>query len=92
MKHKTKAPIEVLSPEGVEERLEHELTFRTTMTAGGKFRVYLFHDRKLDHDFGCFTTRKDAERQVSMNMIMFGNMMYDPKSTIDSLLKAMGKK
>lgn len=35
-----KAGDDVISPEGVEERIEYERAFRVTMTGGGKFRTY----------------------------------------------------
>lgn len=81
---------EVLSPEGVEERIEIEETFRITLTIGGKFRVYLVHNGKAD-SIGVVDDLKRAKEQMGMAMLVSGGLITDPMKTIDHLLKGFDK-
>lgn len=80
---------EVISPEGVEERLVEEFVFRITLTGGGKYRVY-GPGGKADRTMGIYGTLDEAKKDAGYGMPIFGGLIRDPEKTIDILLKKGG--
>lgn len=80
---------EIISPEGVEERVELEETFRMTMTQGGKFRVYHIREGQTN-SVGIYDTREAARKFLGEGMMVFGAMLADPKKTIQLIIDELG--
>lgn len=86
-----KGPREILSPEGVEERVEKEFIFRVTLTGGGKYRVYMIQNGAVS-SHGVYDTLKKAEEAMNRGMFVLGSLFLDPKATIEALFEKEGKK
>lgn len=95
MNNTTKKPPEkiIISPEGVEERVELEYTLRITLTAGGKYRIYV-----PSGNFGeceplqIAETLPEAKVKLGEKMTIVGMMLIDPVGTVNSLLASFKKK
>lgn len=83
---------EILSPEGVEEKLIERWTFEITLTGGGKYRLYECKDGKDRHSGHIVGTLKEARKSQARTMIMLGMLVDDPKATIDMLFKSLENK
>ena len=86
---------EIIGPEGIEERLIEEISFRVTMTQGGKFRVYM-GTRQKDGSFDWTSkevcnTKEEAGKSIGLGMIIFGSLRRDPETTINAMLKGFKK-
>ena len=81
-------PREILSPEGVKERVEQEFTFRITLTGGGKYRVYHVSDGKTQ-PMHTYDTMARAVKDMAAGMVLHGSMLHDPKRTIERVLKSL---
>lgn len=81
---------EIISPEGVEERVISEDIYRITMTGGGKYRIYHSSGGKL-HSIGVLDTREEAEKKLGTGMLMHGGLLVAPKKTMELLLSSMTK-
>lgn len=77
---------EVISPEGVEERLIEEFVFRITLTGGGKYRVY-GPGGKETRTMGVYDTLAEAKKDAGYGMLILGGLIRDPEKTLDILLK-----
>lgn len=79
----------VMSPEGVEERIEGEITFRTVLTQGGRYRIYVINDGNVKSSHVCKEgqDRKQADKEVGEQMMLLGALFSDPERTIKMLLK-----
>lgn len=82
---------EVVSPEGVEERLVEETTFRITLTGGGKYRCYHGSDSKLT-SVGVHDTIEEAQKSCASGMIMVGGLTLHPEKVIDAIFRNRGPK
>lgn len=85
-------PREIISPEGVEERLVKELIVRITLTGGGKYRVYMIVESAekggLDiHPSSIHDTKDAAEKKAGGMMMVFGGMIIDPVNTLRTVLR-----
>lgn len=85
---------EIVSPEGVEERVVKEAVIRITLTGGGRFRVYADTwdgeaSRYHDSTVGVFDDQKSAEKAAGEHMILLGGMIARPQETIALLIDAM---
>ncbi len=88
----TETKTEVISPEGVEEQLVEEFTFRITLTLGGKYRTYVkLSEKSKWYSEGISDTKKEAEKNLGMHMAVAGNMMIDANKTIEKLISYMIK-
>lgn len=88
---------EIISPEGVEERVEYEITFRLTLTGGGKYRTYIISEDRERHaggeveSAGVFATEAEALKRLGSSMIVAGSMIVDPVKTIERLVLGLHK-
>lgn len=82
-----KETIEVISPEGVEERLVSEQVYQITLTGGGKYRVYNINNRGKQAVIGIAETMDKAEMLLSSFLVVFAMMKIDPDAMIDYLMK-----
>jgi len=80
---------EIISPEGVEERVELEITFRMTLTGGGKYRVYMEDNGKVVPNPTIFTDKESGEKSIGTAMLIHGGMMLDPEKTIGVILDGL---
>lgn len=76
---------EHISPEGVEEKIVKEQRFLVTQTAGGKFRVYVSVDGKMQQ-FSISDQESKALEDFGQAMLVLGGFAVDPKKTISLLL------
>ncbi len=84
--------MDILSPEGVEERVKSEFIARVTMTGGGKYRVYLSpDDSRPPEPIAVHNTLEDAKNQMAEAMILVGSLLRDPQKTIELLRKGLDK-
>lgn len=81
----------IVSPEGLDEIIKREITFRITLTQGEKYRTYIMSDGKPDQAGKSFSTMKEAEKDVGITMAMFGGLMADPKGMIEVLMGSLKK-
>ena len=83
---------EVLSPEGVEERVVHEEGFRVTLTAGGKYRIYMLCDGD-PKPMGIEEDLEAAKKHGAGPTMLRAMMTLDRKKgveTIVEMIKATG--
>lgn len=83
----TEKPYKVLlSPEGLDEKIEAQTTFTVTLTQGGKYRVY-------HNDIACSVhdTLEDANGTSYRHMALAANLHLHPQATLDALLAALSK-
>ncbi len=69
---------EVLSPEGVEERIEFEIIFRLTLTQGGKVRLYVVEGGET-RSIAVFENKERAMKKLGVLVALKGAMIVDPK-------------
>lgn len=81
---------EIISPEGVEERVIREAIFRVTMTGGGKFRGYVIQDGKVIPR-EVYDTKEKAFENIGGDMILMGGLLSNLKRTVEILMQAMKK-
>lgn len=80
---------EIVSPEGVEERVIEEFVFRITMTGGGKFRLYLpVGDGRIDAT-QIYDDEEKAKKEIGGAMMMFGGLLHSPKEVTGMLIKSL---
>ncbi len=86
----TKPNEDILSPEGIEERLKREVTLQITLTQGGKYRIYgiINGDRKT---INLCDTYEDAQVRMGEAAILLGSLLRDPKGTIETLVRCMSE-
>ena len=82
---------EVISPEGVEERVEIEEGFRMTLTGGGKYRIYHLHSSGVARAMETYDNKEAATKAMGEMMGIFGMLMADPKRTMEALLSGRKK-
>lgn len=82
-----------MSPEGLEEVVESEYGFMTTLTQGEKYRNYIRAPGSENWVPApkCFNTDAEATKRLGEQLILLGALMRDPKDTIDRLIKFMEK-
>lgn len=81
---------EILSPEGVEERVVRRFECIITNTQGGKFRVYQNSGKKRE-PISVHDTQPEAEEVAAQLIAMSGHMLIDPKGTIMKILEGIGR-
>lgn len=82
---------EIISPEGVEERLKSHLSFSITLTGGGKYRVYV--ERNGERSTVAITnTWKEAEEAVTFAVIGTACFMNYPKAMLETVLQKLREK
>ena len=86
----TKPLAEHISPEGVEERIVKEQRFLMTQTAGGKFRVYVSCDGKMQ-SYAIADQESKALETFGGAMMVMGGLIVDAKKTISHLLDGLIK-
>jgi len=63
---------EIISPEGVEERVLYEVVLRITLTGGGRYRLYAERskdgDRPETDSIDIFTTEREALDTLGYHM------------------------
>lgn len=78
---------EIISPEGVEELVEHELGLRVTLTGGGKYRVYMIKSGEDGpHTIGVYDKLEDAMRVAHDSLLIGCALFTNPEKTIKLLL------
>ena len=82
---------DILSPEGVEERVKLEMTYLVTLTQGGKYRLYYTKNGERIAG-GVHDTIEGAYEAIGMRMGVIGALLNDPKGTIEMMMKSLGKK
>lgn len=81
----TKNDTDVMSPEGIEERVKASVYARITLTGGGKYRAYFGVDGELN-SIGVFPDHEQATARVAQTLTAFGSFQIDPKATLNALL------
>lgn len=81
---------DVMSPEGLEERVKQTNTYEITLTQGGKYRGYAI-DGNRRTALGISDTFDDAKKKLAMHMGLMASMVVDPKKTLDLVFSMMGK-
>lgn len=82
---------EVISPEGIEERVVHEEAYRITLTGGGKYRVYHQGGDGKWHSMRSHDSKDEAIKDMGTGMLITGGLHADPKKTLDLLLGSFEK-
>lgn len=77
---------EIISPEGLEERVEREETYRITLTQGGKYRTYHVVRGKKPMPVSTHETFEEARRSVAKGMVINGLMVIDAEKALKLLL------
>jgi hypothetical protein len=79
---------EIVSPEGVEEKLLFLQTYSITLTGGGKYRVY-FEDKRMGGrvSVGVYDTLPLAREAAGVQMNMQSCLILDPKKVINFLFE-----
>jgi hypothetical protein len=92
----TKPAEEVISPEGVEERLVCEIAFRITLTGGGKHRVYMrsiVQGQPEPAEWETVSsTQAEAELFMARAMTVCGMSKALPDVLSDAIKGVLGKK
>lgn len=83
-------PREIISPEGVEERVIEEQGVRVTLTGWGKYRVYLTSSDKVT-SVRILDTKEEARKEAGMLLAVVGGFLSDPARMIDALLGGIAK-
>jgi len=89
---------EILSPEGVEEKLIEERAYQITLTGGGKFRTYCLQKCKKCNEehripTGVHDTLKEAQHHSAEQMNFHSALVLKPSSVIGFLFEQItGKK
>lgn len=78
---------EILSPEGVEERVVFETGYRITMTGGGKHRIYLLTNDRPPQPIKVVDTKDQAMKELGYHSMLMGAMINDPKAAIEALFQ-----
>lgn len=79
---------DIISPEGVDERVKDEFTARVTLTQGGKYRTYGVIGDEVQSK-GVFDTLEEAQKSMAAGLILFGSFMRDPEGTVKAALAAL---
>lgn len=79
---------EVMSPEGVEERVVHDGGFRITLTCGGKYRVYRLENGRAV-PLGLDDSLEGAKKSIAKMAILEGMLVVDPEQCSRMILRAM---
>ena len=87
----TKELREILSPEGVEERIVSERVYQITLTQGAKYRVYFINDGERNPVARIFETKEEAEKDLAKSMLLMASLEIDPQRTIEVILKDLKK-
>ncbi|MEL7111403.1 MAG: hypothetical protein AAGK93_00515 [Pseudomonadota bacterium] len=77
----------LISPEGVEERIEKTMTFQVTLTQGGKYRLYMNLGDERNPDPKLYDSMEEAEKGLWGGMMMMGALKTDPEATLKAMLK-----
>lgn len=88
----TDTPREIISPEGLDERVVHEETFRITLTQGGKYRVYHVGNSGKAIPMGIHEALEPAKKDMGMGMTIVGALEVDAKRTLDAIFDILKKK
>lgn len=80
---------EIISPEGIEEQVVIEQTYRITLTQGGKYRTYLIMLGNIEESMGTDNTLEEARKHMAMGMTIYAGLILNPKLIIDTLLKEL---
>lgn len=82
---------EVISPEGVEERLVKEVSFTITLTGGGKYRTYQATDgRRMS--LSVQNTEAEAKDDIALAMGLMGMFLHDPKGAMQTIKDSLKKR
>lgn len=81
---------EMISPEGVEEKIIQETSFIVTQTQGGKFRSYVKQRGELKPVF-IEDSKEKAFKRIGEGMIVMGGLITDPERMIKTMLDGMKK-
>lgn len=82
---------EIMSPEGVEEKVKRETTFRITETQGAKFRIYVKEGNNLKA-VSVVDDMAKALQEMGRVMMLMGAMLDNPEATIEILIQSARKK
>lgn len=81
-----KPETDVMSPEGVEERIKSSVGAYVTLTGGGKYRAYITTDGKIT-SISVHDTVEEARKATTLILMAFSMFQIDPEATIKALLK-----
>lgn len=91
MNSKTKPAPQFISPEGVEEEIVTEFTFRITKTQGGKFRTYQGSTTHGKGPSTSYDNRIKANKALGTIMTILGSSLIDPVDTAKFLVEQLAK-
>lgn len=80
---------EIMSPEGVEEKIVYKELLWITLTGGGKFRVYALGSGDRLTSIGVFDDLDKAKEILAQAMMLAAGLMLDPERTIKTLLSGL---
>lgn len=85
---------EIMSPEGVEEKLIEATCFFMTLTQGGKYRVYAAivcpcnnpnHSHEARPVGRVHNTKDEATKAAGTHMALMGSAMLDPRALLGAI-------
>lgn len=78
---------EIVSPEGIEERVVNELVGRITLTGGGKYRIYIgISEPEEMRSIAVADTEDEAKKKLGGALMMWGGLLVDPKRALAAIL------
>lgn len=77
---------EIMSEEGVEERVKSETTLRITLTGGGKYRLYFVDGDERPITVCVVDSLEAATKERAKMMVFTGSMQLNPQRTLDVFL------
>lgn len=88
-----KEPVEIVSPEGVEERVLMQYGFRVTLTGGGKYRIYAKGESEKDwRSLEIHSTIEEAKQALGRFVMFTGLLLTDPNEAMKTIVEAIKNK
>ena len=80
---------ELISPEGVEEKVIHKEEYIITLTGGGKYRLYTESTGNKRQDLGVVDELGKAKENLGQVMMVAAGLILDPEGTIKAIIGGM---
>ena len=81
---------EIISPEGIPEKVMHHFQYLLTKTEGGKFRIYsIDFEGKYSPMHEVFDTLEEGRETLGMIIAAMGGLLVNPKETISALMEGL---
>lgn len=84
--------MEIMSPEGVEEKIVMACQHIMTLTQGSKYRIYAMGRCGHVHNMGVFDTEKAALEHIGLTMNLEGAMILEPMMMRELMMSKLSRK